>query len=188
MPDQIGLDIDANLREIGLLIRSEDDSKDRSFLMFVFNLTAIQAMIAKSFEDMKNEHTATLKKHEEKISQHQELVVQGRASWRVITYVFGGISAALSAIAVYGFIFVFNMNTIQIQQAVVLPRLESVINEVRLQRQTGIDNRADITQQGADNREQDTKLDAQDTKLDSLDKDMTAVHKKKAFIASKSVR
>lgn len=188
MPDQIGLDIDANLREIGLLIRSEDDSKDRSFLMFVFNLTAIQAMIAKSFEDMKNEHTATLKKHEEKISEHQILVIQGRASWRVGTYVFGGISAVLSAIAVYGFIFVFNMNTVQIQQAVVLPRLESVINEVRLQRQAGIESRADITQQGEDITQQGADNRVQDAKLSSLGKDMTAVHKKKAFIASKSVR
>lgn len=154
--------------EIDRLIIIEPDAAERNRLSINRYTLSTLCLTTELLDKMEKKFSKQLEDHEAKLNEHDDLVLKSHTTRKVLAYIFSGATASLFGIAIYGWIFIFNMNKALIEQAIVLPRLESVINEVRLQKQVVVATREVVKQQGESIQDSTEKIDSIDADVAKL--------------------
>jgi hypothetical protein len=195
-------DHDLKLEEINTAIIKETDLDKRGIFMILQSHAIALTRITNVLEDISNHNTEKIDAHDLRLINLDKINARNETALKIGSGIFGLTQAIVIGIFLYGYALVANMRDQITSQAVLLPRIEAMANESRLQRisiansKSQIDANSDKLQQQQDdnktqednNKEQEKSNQKQNTKMESLGKDIIDIQHKKVIQESRNVK
>jgi len=153
--------------EIEDMIKREPDEKDRTVLLILNRLTA--AIV--KMDETGNQHGRRIADSEARLDIHNDIVIQSKTAWKVLTVIFLGISGFFISAITYGYNKIAEMDTELTKISVVLPKVETIFTANEVQAKNIDEAKADI--------------EGQIGKLETMKKDLTEIKSKKVIRAAK---
>ena len=173
------------MRELAERIQQENDPERRYvFLLFsditamVHDLTTVIQELSMAATGARNEHNAKIALMEAKICAHDVVVLNGTTTINILKGTLSMVLALGIGISSYGYSLIADLRDEVTKQSVILPRLETIVSEIRAQSKEISENRSTIKQQDWENA-------AQDGVINKLDTDVKAIKHKRVVRASK---
>lgn len=138
MSDNIRQPIGTRLTELGEKIEQENDP-DRRYMFLLFqDLSAILYDIHKEIKESRNDNHGKIDALEKKIDdvgdevdRHTRINDNNKMSVLWIKWIFSALQGFMFAAAVYSYSLIADLRDTVKEQAVVLPRLEATINDIK---------------------------------------------------------
>jgi hypothetical protein len=169
---------DKKLDDISDRIRKEPDEEKRRTLLILNYLISSVATSAKVLDDMDRNIGQHLRDHEQKLDEHEEIVIKGRTAWQAITIVFGVVQAVFLAIGIYGYGTIADLRDTVTELRSTVREQSSLFPDIK----TKLDFSRKVEKMLS---EMQATLDSHDVEIELMNNEMNIIKKKRAIRASK---
>jgi len=149
--------------DIEAMILNKVDEKDVVLLILNKLTMAIVEMKESSYS-----HHRRITDTEGRISAHNDIVIQGKTMWKVLSFAFLGVSTIVGVAIPYGYNKIANMDKQLIELAVVVPRLEGVKLNALSQSLEITDTKTNLEQQQKNIENQLREINSMKRKIDDV--------------------
>jgi len=95
--------INEKLTDIDNMIRRENDEEKRNVLLVLHCLTSTLSSVSRVLEELEKHHCEQFNDHEDRINEHDDIVLKSKTTWNISLGFVGVIQTMLVAALMYGF-------------------------------------------------------------------------------------